>query len=266
MTCFFAAFITLGSRGILPEDCSVPISEDSSAPEDTTLTARPVSALASSQGSMFRAEALTIEADSDDDDNVKASPPTPYKSRTGDVGAGRDYSPRAPLSPLHQQQQPSRPPKLSSFSFAQEEAANASAFSASGPSALQHQPSANRPPSPRWVSQLASRCMQLSNTTGTIGRSAPSFPSWSLYSDVLGPLFGPLPSRPSSPHTSPLLAGHRSLLSNPKFGNTMMAAAPAYEEEEEQEQEYATGREHQGDGRGRPAGRWSDASGERQHP
>ena len=58
-------------------------------------------------------------------------------------------------------------------------------------------------------------------------------------------------------------------MSNPKFGNTMMAAAPAYEEEEEGQgegDEYAAGREILSHGKGRTAGRWSDASGERPFP
>ena len=72
-------------------------------------------------------------------------------------------------------------------------------------------------------------------------------------------LVSPLPRR----------AVHRSLLSNPKFGSTMMAAAPAYEEEEEGQREgdeYAAGRENQSYGKGRTASRWSDASGERPLP
>ena len=123
----------------IPEDCNIP--------DDNTLSVW-VSTLSRLQGSMFRAEAMTIEADSDDDE---ASPP-PYSNRNVDGGGvgggGRDYSPRAPLSPLRQQQQqqPARPPKLSSFSFAQEEAENAYGFSAS-PSIPQQ--SINRPPSPR---------------------------------------------------------------------------------------------------------------------
>ena len=57
-------------------------------------------------------------------------------------------------------------------------------------------------------------------------------------------------------------------MSNPKFGSTTMAAAPAYEEEEGQGEgdEYAAGRENLSYGKGRTAGRWSDASGERPFP
>ena len=123
----------------IPEDCNIP--------DDNKLSVW-VPTLSHLQGSMFRAEAMTIEADSDDDE---ASPP-PYSNRNVDGGVvgggGRNYSPRAPLSPLRQQQQqqPARPPKLSSFSFAQDEAENASGFSSS-PSVPQQ--SINRPPSPR---------------------------------------------------------------------------------------------------------------------
>ena len=89
----------------------------------------------SSQASMFRAEALTIEAESDDDDAVPVG-----KSATPRVAPHDTPSKVAsPAPPLK------TPLKLPNFSVFEQQDAGRS------PAASHQAQQSNRPPSPRWV-------------------------------------------------------------------------------------------------------------------